>query len=151
MNDDQSKIISKKNTAYSIKNFINSTLHGTFWYLFIQIAGALLLGKDSTFSEPQQIVITIIVGPFFYIPYLVYPLIITVIAISLLILKRKIIPPSFISSAYIIYALSSIYAGYFLKIGVDVSNYFIFIKIAAFSCLAGYIYSTYNPLNRDDK
>jgi len=151
MNEDQLRMASKTNTAYSIKKFINNTLHGTFWYLFIQIVGALILGKDDTFSKPQQLILTIIVGPFFYIPYLIYPLVITVIAISLLLLKRKIIPPSFILSSYIIYALSSLYAGYFLKLSVDISNYLIFSKIATFSCLAGYIYSKYNPFNRVDK
>ena len=148
MNDDQLGIVSKTKILYSIKNFINSTLHGAFWYLLIQIVGALVLGKDATFSKPQQIILTIIVGPFFYIPYLVYPLIITATSITTLLLKRKKIPPSFILSSYIIYALVSLYAGYVLKSNVDVSNYLIFIKISAFSCLAGYIYSKYNPLNR---
>jgi hypothetical protein len=121
-------------------------LKAVLWYLAIQIVFCIVSNKPGTsiISKPfDAVLLCVLAGPFMWIPYLIYPILIIIL---IYILQKRIkikITPSFIPSSIIFYGVTLALANYafdFFETGTEPRK---FMFIAGISCTIGYFYSIY--------
>jgi len=134
-----------------MKKHFKSILISVLWYLAIQIISCVAFNKPGTsiIAKPvDAILLCAFVGPFMWIPYLIYPSVFLILTYSIQMRRKIEISSSLISSSIILYGIALPLANYvfeFFKKGTDPWK---FILIAAISCSLGFFYSKYKTPNQ---
>lgn len=115
-------------------------------YLAIQDVFCIVFTKPGTsiIAKPlDAFLLCTFVGPFMWIPALIYPTIFIVL-IYLIQKRRKLeLKSSLIPSSIIFYSIVLVFSNYVFKIFKRGAEPWKFILIAAISCILGYLYSKY--------
>jgi hypothetical protein len=123
-------------------SYKESVVHGVVVYLCVLVVGSLMFGNDSTFSGGTTLIMTLFVGPFYFIPFLAYPAAIVVAMLVVTSRSKNKLAPSFVSSSFMIYSCVLLYSWEVLEVGHGHKQ---FIVMAVVSCACGYYYARYFP------
>ena len=124
-----------------MNKYMKSSLSGMFVYLLI-----LVVYFGIFVNKPNEFLLTILSGPFLWVPLLIYPGII-LLTINFVLSKRKQnISPSFISSSIIVFGFGLILIDENLKNYQDQKHSYFFL-VAVVSCFIGFMYAKWRTPN----
>ena len=126
----------------NMKKYMKSTLTGVIVYLL-----TLVVYFGIFVNEPNEFILILLVGPFFWIPLLAYPGIILLTIIFVLNKRNYYISTSFISSSIIVFGLGLILIDENLKNHQGQKHLHCFL-VAAVSCFIGFMYAKWRTPNK---
>jgi CDP-diglyceride synthetase len=121
---------------------MKSSIFGMFVYLLI-----LVVYFGVFVNKPNEFLVTILAGPFLWVPLLIYPGTILLIINFAFRNKKQNISPSFISSSIIVFGFGLILTNDYLK-NYQGQNHFLLFLVAAISCFIGFLYAKWRTPNK---
>ncbi len=121
---------------------MKSGLSGMFIYLLILVVYFCIV-----VNKPNEFLLTILFGPFLWVPLLTYPGIILLTIIFVLSKRKQNISHSFISSSIIVFGIGLILTDDNLKKHQDQNQLYYFL-VAAVSCFIGFMYAKWRTPNK---
>ena len=126
-----------------MNKYIKSSLNGMLLYLLI-----LVVYFGIIVNKPNEFLLTILFGPFLWVPLLAYPGTILLTIIFVLNKRKQNISTSFISSSIIIFAFGLILTDDYFKNYRGQKHLHLFL-VAAVCCFIGFMYAKWRtPNNR---
>lgn len=125
-----------------MNKYTKSILSGIFVYLLI-----LVIYFGVFVNKPNEFLLTILFGPFFWFPLLIYPGTILLIINFALSKRKQNISPSFISSSIIVFGLGLILTNDFFK-KYQGQDHFPLFLVAVISCFVGFLYAKWRTPNK---
>jgi hypothetical protein len=134
-----------------MNSYTKSSLIGVSVYLIIHIVACIMINKPGTSivaSASDSFLLCIFLGPFMWIPLLIYP---GIFIIAIFVVLRGIkynISPSLISSSIIFYSIGLLLAQHGFEIFKRGTESWKLMLIAAISCFLGFLYAKFRTPNK---
>jgi len=124
-----------------MNKYMKSSIIGMFVYLLI-----LVVYFGVFVNKPNEFLLTILFGPLFWVPLLIYPGTILLIINFALRKKKQNISTSFISSSIIVFGFGLILTNDYFK-NYQGQKHFLLFLVAAISCFIGFLYAKWRTPN----
>jgi hypothetical protein len=124
--------------------FVKSSLKGILGYLLIQVVTCIAMSKAGTSivaKASDSFILCASVGPFLWIPLLIYPGILLLAISAVKSWKKSAVSPYLISSTFIIYGIDLVLAQYVFELFKKGLDPWTLSLVGIISCFVGFIYT----------